>query len=135
MYRKILFPRKVQANRRFQGGASLNFAGQSAYANFDLNRTWGSVSYTSQLDIHYNFWVFQGDVYASLNLWAAPNGSVTSFSGSAYATVDIYAPQDGWQFWNWNWQQVASVGVSINTNDLYFYVNVFGFQTGIDIPV
>jgi hypothetical protein len=55
-----------------------------------------------------------------------------NWSGSGIASVDLYLPNDGWQFWGWEWQHVGDVGIGVTNGDMWFQVN--GHRYDFDLP-
>jgi hypothetical protein len=140
----------VQGNGDFDvtGDADVHWFGAWGYldgsANFDLSYTHSAgLSFTSHVHALYEDPtkdVLQATLDAYFSIGVNSTGQLTYAKDgrvgfSSTATVKVYAPNHGWQVWDWEWQSVGTVGVGISNTDIWFSVDAFGSHYSIDIPI
>jgi hypothetical protein len=98
-------------------------------AGFSLTRTWGVISFSAHLDGSVQLLAIEGSLDANISITVDPWGN-SVYSGSATATLSVYAPLDGWQVWNWQWQSIGTIGVTVSNTSLSFTLDVLGVNFG-----
>ncbi|HTK77096.1 MAG TPA: hypothetical protein VL371_17655 [Gemmataceae bacterium] len=126
----------VQKNGDFVLNGSvdtISFGGLGGSASFTMiNSQRTGFSFTSHLDATFLVSaVVRANIDVDFTFGVNTNGQVT-YSGYGSASVDVWAPNDGWQVWDWHWESIGSVGVGVSNSKIWFTAN--GTRYDIYLP-
>jgi hypothetical protein len=104
-----------------------------ASADFTLTEHAGSIQIGAHLHAKVQVINVRGILDANLAIgWDAAHHQF-SYSGSGRVDVQVFAPNHGWQVWDWEWQEVGYVGIAFSNDGMSFQVGAFGVNASVTI--
>jgi hypothetical protein len=107
------------------GSASEDFGGLTGLATFTLSdTTLGGFKFAANMSASYTAKPFavSGEVHFTFGI----NSGHVTYGGSASLSLQVYAPKNGYEVWDWVWNTAANTQAGISNNTIWIDGSLFG---------